>query len=99
MNAVYIQPIGYPRACRLLTIGTDSHVTGCLARIPADEPVVLSASQPAEMCSACRGDIQARTATVDLRPNVLELGNMADVLVADPSSPGPYVSFDSGELK
>lgn len=86
---VFIAPLGYPlgglpRFCRLLTIGSSRHVTACLASIPADEPVLVTAQRPAngEMCSACREDLRVREARGDdLTPYAGEIGVRAEPTV------------------
>ncbi len=87
---VFISPLGYSRFCRLLTIGATRHVTACLASIPADEPVLVTAQRPAadELCSACREDLRVREARGDdLTPYAGEIGTRADVAVPR----GPYL--------
>lgn len=79
MNPVFISVRGYPNACRLKTIGTERHVTACLASIPADEPVLITAAEPADLCSACREDLRVR------RGRGEDLGPCAGAAVADVS--------------
>lgn len=83
---VFVQPVGYPRWCRLLTIGVVRHVTACLASIPADELVLLTATEPPGdlLCSACGADLavrRQRARTRDLGPAVVELGTAADLRI------------------
>jgi hypothetical protein len=54
-SPVYIRPETCPRWCRLLEIGSVSHVTACDARIDASSAVVITAgAQPFdEVCAAC----------------------------------------------
>lgn len=87
-GAVFIRPVGYPRFCRLLTIGCVTHVTACRARLGATEPVILTPTTPPPQlfCSACRAELEAlrqRAATIDLGPCVRELGVAAALDVDD----------------
>lgn len=61
-SPVFIRPASTPRFCRLLTVGEVSHVTACRARMPAEEPVVITATvpPPSLFCGACRADFEAR---------------------------------------
>lgn len=82
MTAVFIRSPGYPRCCRLLTIGTSRHVTACRASIDADDPVILTARLPADLCSACREDLRIRSARAeDLTPWRGEIGVRAELTV------------------
>lgn len=88
MNAVFIQATVYSRFCRLLTVGSVSHITACLGRIDATTSVVITATTPPPelFCSACRADLEvrrSRAATVGLRPSVRELGATAEVEVEE----------------
>jgi hypothetical protein len=60
--AVFIAPLGYGRYCRLAVIGLERHATACLASIPADEPVLLTARRPLDrhLCAACLADMRVR---------------------------------------
>lgn len=81
-GAVFIQPVGYSRYCRLLTIGNERHATACLARIAAYEPAILTARYPTDdkLCSACREDMRIRIARgEDLTPWHREIGTRADL--------------------
>lgn len=81
---IFCQPPGHPRWCRLLTIGVVRHVTACRAPISADEPLLLTATEPPLdlLCSACGADLAARrqrTPTRDLGPAACELGIAAEI--------------------
>lgn len=81
---VFARPAGYPRFCRLLTIGTVEHVMGCLSRVDATEHLEIRATEPPrnEICKACRADLdvkRARCKTLDLRPYAGEIGIVAMV--------------------
>lgn len=87
MTAIFIAALGYPlgrapRFCRLLTIGTERHVTACRASIDVDEPVLLTAHLPVELCSACREDMRIRSGRgEDLTPWRGEIGVRAELTV------------------
>lgn len=87
MTAVFITPLAYPlsgalRYCRLLTIGTSRHVTACRSSIPADEPVLITARRPADVCSACDADLKVRSArNEDLTLYFQEIGTRAALTV------------------
>lgn len=86
MSVVFIRPVGSVRFCRLLTIGTVSHITACLARIDATEHVELTSAEPPPelLCIACGADLAARRQradTRDLRPYAVEVGCVAEMEV------------------
>lgn len=83
---VFVLVVGYPRWCRLLTIGVSRHVTACRATIDATESVTLTATVPPGdlLCSACGADLEVRrqrATTRDLGPAVIELGTAADLRI------------------
>ena len=84
MNEVWIRLATETRYHVLLTIGVVRHVTSCRQTLPADEPVVITATEPPRVlaCPACKRDLDAKRArvpTIDLRPSVREVGAFAEL--------------------